>query len=76
VLALLESPPLVGLGHFSYNLYLTHLPVLALGHFALQGRGLAVPTQVLLLLGLGMLASLAVAYVFYVLIERRFLLER
>ena len=76
LLPLLESRALVGLGHFSYSLYLTHLPVLALLYFWLQARGLPCFAQCWLLLGGGMVASLAAAFVFYVLVERRFLLER
>jgi len=75
-LAFFESKPLVQLGHFSYSLYLTHLPVLALCYIGIETLGLPAPHQALLLLVLGGLASLIVAYGFFVLIERRFLLAR
>jgi peptidoglycan/LPS O-acetylase OafA/YrhL len=73
LLELLESRPIVGLGHFSYSLYLTHLPVLALGYIALRPLGLSTPLSAVILLGVGGAASLAVAWAFYLLVERRFL---
>jgi peptidoglycan/LPS O-acetylase OafA/YrhL len=76
LLALLESRPLVGLGHFSYSLYLIHLPVLALCHFGLGSLGLAGMTRALALLGLGGAASLALAYVFHLGVERPFMVRR
>jgi len=75
-LAIFESKPLVSLGHFSYSLYLTHLPVLALCYLGVRTLGLPAPLQALLLLVSGALASLLVAYGFFSLIERRFLLAR
>lgn len=76
VLSVLESRPLQTVGSFSYSLYLTHLPIVALGYLALRHSGLAGPQQALLLLVLGLLASLAVARAFFGLVERRFLLDR
>jgi peptidoglycan/LPS O-acetylase OafA/YrhL len=73
LLPLLESRPLLALGHFSYSLYLTHLPVLALGYFALRPLGLGAPQSALLLLVLGGAAAVAVAYAFHVAVERRFM---
>ncbi len=73
VLGLLEWRPLLRVGHFSYSLYLTHLPVLALGYFLLRPLGLSAPLAAVVLLGLGGLASLGVAYLFHVAIERHFL---
>jgi peptidoglycan/LPS O-acetylase OafA/YrhL len=75
-LRLLESKPLVGLGNFSYSLYLTHLPVLALGYFALKPLDLPAPAAAFALLTFGGGASLAFAYVFHVGVERRFMLQR
>jgi peptidoglycan/LPS O-acetylase OafA/YrhL len=72
-LRLLESRPLVGLGHFSYSLYLTHLPVLALGYFGLRRLGVAGATFTLSLALLGSLVALVVAYGFHVLAERPFM---
>ncbi len=73
LLALLETRPLVGLGHFSYSLYLTHLPVLAFGYFGLERLGLSGPAFVASLALFGGLASLAVGYGFHVLVERPFM---
>jgi peptidoglycan/LPS O-acetylase OafA/YrhL len=76
VLALLQSRALVEVGHFSYSLYLTHLPVLALCYFGLKELAWSGPTRALALAGGGGLASLALAYAFHVLIERRFIVRR
>jgi len=76
LLGLLESRPLVALGHFSYSLYLTHLPVLALCYFELQRRQWSGGALALALLVVGSLASLVVAYAFHVAIERRFIVPR
>lgn len=76
LLALLESRVLVGLGHFSYSLYLTHLPVLALCYFWLQHLGWSGGVRALALLGLGSSLSLVVAYAFHLGVERPFMLKR
>lgn len=73
LLRALESRPLVGLGHFSYSLYLTHLPVVALCYFALLPRGLSPSSLALALLVTSFAASLVVAYGFYLAIERHFI---
>lgn len=73
LLRLLQSPLLLAIGHFSYSLYLTHLPVVALCYFGLRalaplhGFGLAGAMVVT-----SVPASLAFAYVFHVAVERRF----
>jgi peptidoglycan/LPS O-acetylase OafA/YrhL len=73
LLRVLESRLLVGLGHFSYSLYLTHLPVVALCYFTLQTRGLSPSSLALVLLVVCLPASLLVAYGFHLVIERRFI---
>jgi peptidoglycan/LPS O-acetylase OafA/YrhL len=73
VLAVLESRALVSVGHFSYSLYLTHLPVLALCSFGLDGFADRPGPFTLLLLALGSLASLLVALLFYAAVERPFM---
>jgi len=72
LLRVLESRLLVGVGHFSYSLYLTHLPIVALAYFALN-KHLNGPALVLALLATSLAASLAVAYAFFVVVERRFI---
>jgi peptidoglycan/LPS O-acetylase OafA/YrhL len=73
LLRLLESRPLVELGHFSYSLYLTHLPVLALGYFALRRLDVTGLAFIAALTLVGTLASLGVAYAFHLLVERPFM---
>lgn len=73
LLALLESPPLVALGHFSYSLYLTHLPVLALCYFGLRSFGVSGPLFTVAITLLGGATSVAVAYGFHLLVERPFM---
>lgn len=73
LLTLLESPPLVALGHFSYSLYLTHLPVLALCYFGLRAAGIGGAGFLLGMTLGGALASLGVSYGFHVLVERPFM---
>jgi peptidoglycan/LPS O-acetylase OafA/YrhL len=73
ILAVFQSQPAVALGQFSYSLYLTHWPVLALLQIVALGLG-AGPLACLWLLGLvGIPLSLALAYVFYRAFERPFL---
>ena len=69
-LTLLSSRPCVRLGHFSYSLYLTHLPILALFFFGLRRFELSAHEHALAMIGLGAPGSLAFAYGFYLLIER------
>jgi peptidoglycan/LPS O-acetylase OafA/YrhL len=71
-LRLLESPLLVGLGRFSYSLYLTHLPVVAVCYFGLRRLRLAPGTEMLALVMLSVPLSLLVAYPFFWVFERRF----
>ncbi len=73
LLQLLERRPLVELGHFSYSLYLTHLPLLALGYFALQALGVSGAAFVLAMALLGSAGSLLFAYGFHRLVERPFM---
>ena len=77
VLRVLESPALVGIGHFSYSLYLTHLPIVALCFFGLRALGLAqAPLLAIAMIGSAVPASLLVAYAFYWTVERHFIKAR
>ena len=76
LLGAFESRALVGVGHFSYSLYLTHLPILALTELALAPLALPPLLAAFVLLALGGAASLAFAYVFFLGAERPFLLNR
>ena len=70
---LLSSAPAVTVGHFSYSLYLVHLPVVALCYFLVRGFALGPVAHVVALLALATPASLAAAYGFHLLVERRFM---
>jgi peptidoglycan/LPS O-acetylase OafA/YrhL len=73
LLALLESRALVALGHFSYSLYLTHLPVLALCYFALRGLNISGVPFILAISLVGGLSSVLLGYGFHVFVERPFM---
>jgi peptidoglycan/LPS O-acetylase OafA/YrhL len=68
----LESAPLVAVGRFSYSLYLTHLPVVALLYFGLRRFALSASSEMLLLSVLSVPASLLFSYAFFWVFERRF----
>ena len=72
VLRLLSSGPLVSVGRFSYSLYLTHLPIVALCYFALRRLELSPNAEMLGLLLLSLPLSLLVSYAFFWVFERRF----
>jgi peptidoglycan/LPS O-acetylase OafA/YrhL len=76
LLAALEAPPLVGLGHFSYSLYLTHLPIIALCKLALTPLTMPPLVAAFVLLLVGGSASVAFAYAFFLVVERPFLVRR
>ncbi|HVY25549.1 MAG TPA: acyltransferase [Polyangiaceae bacterium] len=73
LLWLLESRPALAVGHFSYSLYLTHLPVVALCYFAIAGHGLSASAVALLTMATSLPSSLLVAYLFHLVFERRFM---
>ncbi|HKO51869.1 MAG TPA: acyltransferase [Polyangiaceae bacterium] len=72
LLRLLSSGPLVALGRFSYSLYLTHLPIVALCYFHLHRRDLSPNAEMLSLIALSLPASLLFSYAFFWVFERRF----
>ncbi|HEY4104329.1 MAG TPA: acyltransferase [Polyangiaceae bacterium] len=73
-LRVLESTPLVALGRFSYSLYLTHLPLVAAWYFALRGLTSSQSSLMIALLACSVPSSIVLAYGFFSLVERRFLL--
>jgi len=76
LLRLLESRTFVTLGGFSYSLYLTHLPVLALCKLAIDSFRLTPLVAAFTLLGVGGATSIVFAYAFYQLVERPSLVRR
>jgi peptidoglycan/LPS O-acetylase OafA/YrhL len=76
VLRILDARPLVILGHFSYSLYLTHLPVLALCFLGLRALPQSPEARLATMLVVGLPVSVAVAYGFFLVVERRFLRSR
>ena len=72
LLRILQSGPLVGLGRFSYSLYLTHLPVVAVCYFGIRRYALSPATEMLALVAVALPASLLFAGGFFMLFERRF----
>ncbi|HEY1536830.1 MAG TPA: acyltransferase [Polyangiaceae bacterium] len=71
-LRVLESAALVAVGRFSYSLYLTHLPVVALLYFGLRRLALSANAQMLALSVLSVPASVLFSYAFFWVFERRF----
>ena len=76
VLAVMESGFAVGIGRFSYSLYLIHAPVLALCYAALRGLHLDPIVTLALIILSGVPLSLLFSYLFYLACERPFLEKR
>ena len=72
VVGFFESRPVMALGHASYSLYLTHLPIVALCYFAIRPLQLPLAGFLAALAVSGLVASLLFAAAFYWLIERHF----
>ena len=72
-LRLMESRPAVGLGTFSYSLYLVHAPVLALCQSVLRPLHLPPTLGLGLMLILGVPLALAFSYLFHLAFEKPFL---
>jgi peptidoglycan/LPS O-acetylase OafA/YrhL len=71
-LAVLESKPISGLGRIGYSLYLTHGLIVVLTYRLVSPFVTTQFWQCSLILTLGLAASIAVGWVFFMLIERRF----
>lgn len=69
---ILEAKFLVWVGIWSYSLYLIHSPLLGLANLLLLPLGLPTWQLLLIMWFVALPASAAVAYVFHLLVERRF----
>src|SRR5579875_551981 len=72
-LRILDSRPLVGLGSFSYSLYLVHYPLVAALFFALSSHPGSRALGWLSLLIFGVPMIVGVAYLFHLVFERPFM---
>ncbi len=70
-----ESKPAIFLGAVSYSLYLVHWPVLSALHALINAR-IPVNAEIGLTLTAEVLVSVAVAYIFFLCVERPFLSSR
>lgn len=70
ILQLLESPWTVGLGTFSYSIYLVHMPVLCLSQIPLINLPLSPTAKLLIMIVHVIPISLVIAYVFHLVFER------
>jgi peptidoglycan/LPS O-acetylase OafA/YrhL len=75
VVRLAQSGVAVGLGRFSYSLYLVHWPILVLAHGWMDRLGFSVHATAAAML-LMTVPAVAIAYGFYLLFERPFLAVR
>lgn len=73
ILGLLESRWVVGLGTFSYSLYLVHYPILQLVNIPLISLHMSSTGNLLALLLVGLPLSILVAYIFHLAFERPFM---
>ncbi|WP_181397340.1 acyltransferase family protein [Cryobacterium arcticum] len=69
----LESRPLVWIGTWSYSAYLIHSPLLGLGNLLLLPIGLPIGVHFLVMVVVVLPLSLACAYGFHLIVERRFM---
>lgn len=67
----LESRTMVGLGTFSYSIYLVHNPIQALINLETLQLNLSPDTRLALMLGVATPLALICAYAFYLLVERQ-----
>jgi peptidoglycan/LPS O-acetylase OafA/YrhL len=76
MLGLLQSRAAVGLGSFSYSLYLIHFPILAIGGQMARGAGWGVGASLLMMLCGAPAVCVMTAYAFHLVFERRLLAAR
>jgi peptidoglycan/LPS O-acetylase OafA/YrhL len=75
-LRVLEQPALVGLGRFSFSLYLIHAPILALFYLLARRWGLEPLGFQVFILGVALPMTVALSYLFFLVFERPFLRAR
>jgi peptidoglycan/LPS O-acetylase OafA/YrhL len=68
---ILESRQLVGLGAFSYSIYLIHSPILGLINQELLHVNMSADVRLALMVGVVTPLALLCSYAFYILVERR-----
>jgi peptidoglycan/LPS O-acetylase OafA/YrhL len=73
LLRLLNGKVAVGLGAFSYSIYLVHSPILAAINLYTLNMQMTDNVRLLFMLLVAVPVSVLIAYVFYLLVERRFL---
>ncbi len=73
ILSVLNHPWIIHLGVFSYSLYLTHAPILALCDLPLQAAGVSPMVRLGLDFAIATPLCVGFAYLFYWLIERHFI---
>ncbi len=76
LLKVLNSPWAIGLGAFSYSLYLVHAPILALIDLPLKTAQVSSTLRLAIGLGISTPISVGISYAFYWLCERPFTLKK
>jgi peptidoglycan/LPS O-acetylase OafA/YrhL len=71
LLGLLQSHVAVGVGSFSYSLYLIHFPILAMCGAVVSSWGWGVEVRLALMVVAAPLVCVLAAYVFHLIFERR-----
>jgi peptidoglycan/LPS O-acetylase OafA/YrhL len=72
-LGVMHNPSLILLGRFSYSLYLMHGPILGIVAVILRSMGLSSWPLYVLIVGIGVPASVFFSYLFYLVFERPFM---
>jgi peptidoglycan/LPS O-acetylase OafA/YrhL/pimeloyl-ACP methyl ester carboxylesterase len=69
---ILTAKPCVSLGRISYGLYLTHMPILALVYLGIARLNIPLVPRIAIMAVGGLPLTLAVAWLFFVAVERHF----
>jgi peptidoglycan/LPS O-acetylase OafA/YrhL len=72
----LETRPMLSLGAFSYSVYLIHDPILALFNFATLNTPMSADLRLGFMVGVAVPCAIFCSYLFYLLVERRFIRMR